>query len=107
MHSTLAHADPTRPPAGLGSAAVAGQDVEGLPAPLIVQSVFLTGKRPYALVDDMTVRVGDRLADSRVSRIDEQGVWLGTRNNKRLLKLTPDVSKTESGKSSKRMEMNK
>jgi hypothetical protein len=103
----LASADPTRPPPGLSGATVAGQEAFGLEAPLIVQSVFLTSKRPYAIVDDMTVRVGDRLADSRVSKIDEHGVWLGTRNNKRLLKLTPDVSKTTSGNRRTRMEMNK
>ena len=63
----LASADPTRPPPGLNGATVAEQETIVPEAPLIVQSVFLTSKRPYAIVDDMTVRVGDRLADSRVS----------------------------------------
>ena len=106
LSSAWADNDPTKPPPGFGNLPGADQPLV-LEAPLVVQSLFLTGKHPYAVVDDMTVRVGDRLADSRVSKIDEHGVWLGTRKDRRLLKLTPDISKTASGKSNKRMEMKK
>lgn len=82
-------ADPTRPPAGLGREAVG----ETAPPALVVSTVFLMGKRPYAIVDGMTVRVGDRLGDARVTRIDEQGVWLAEGTGKRLLKLLPDIDK--------------
>ncbi|MEW6676833.1 MAG: hypothetical protein AB1421_02840 [Pseudomonadota bacterium] len=82
-------ADPTRPPPGQGSDA--GGDTA--PPALVVSTVFLMGKRPYAIVDGMTVRVGDRLCEARVTRIDEQGVWLAENGGKRLLKLLPDIDK--------------
>jgi MSHA biogenesis protein MshK len=82
-------ADPTRPPAGLGQDATS----ETTPPALVVSTVFLMGKRPYAIVDGMTVRVGDRLGDARVTRIDEQGVWLAESGGKRLLKLLPEIDK--------------
>jgi len=94
-------ADPTRPPPGLG-ARPAG-DALATPA-LEVSSVFLMGRHPYALVDGMTVRPGDRLGESRVSRIDEQGVWLRTPAGPRLLRLVPDVQKQPAARGKTRME---
>ena len=81
--------DPTRPPPGFGLPP--GQ--APAEAPLVVGGIFLMGTKPYALVDGMTVRVGDRLGEARVTRIDHQGVWLQGGAGKRLLKLAPEVEK--------------
>jgi len=86
--------DPTRPPPAL-SVDAGG---EALQPALRVTSVFLMGKRPYAIVDDLTVRVGDPLADGKVRAIDERGVWLATPAGKRLLPLVPGMDKRMAGK---------
>lgn len=84
--------DPTRPPPAMTAAGQAD-------APLLhVTSVFLMGKRPYAIVDTLTVRVGDPLGDGKVRAITEHGVWLGTPAGKRLLPLVPDIDKRSAGK---------
>jgi hypothetical protein len=95
--------DPTRPPPGFS---VQGT-VQVAEPPLLVTSVFLMDKRPYALVDGVTVRVGDRLGDGRVNRIEEQGVWLKTRAGKRLLKLVPGIDKKPVHQGKTRMEKTK
>lgn len=95
--------DPTRPPPGFaeqGTVAVAEP-------PLVVTGVFLMDKRPYAVVDGMTVRVGDRLGDGNISRIDETGVWLATRSGRRLLRLVPEIDKKPAGQDRTRMEKTK
>jgi hypothetical protein len=90
-------ADPTQPPPGYSSRELADPTI---PAPVVpalrVESLFLMGDKPYALVDGIIVRPGDPLADGRIARIDAAGVWLrvpGARRN-RLLKWLPDVVKT-------------
>ena len=82
-------ADPTRPPPGFGQAET------GVPAeaPLLLNALYLVGKAPYAIVDGMTVRAGDRLGDYRVTRIDEHGVWLRGPAGPRQLRLTPGIDK--------------
>lgn len=85
-------ADPTQPPAGFSENPGAASDT---PAPnLTVGGVYLLGSKPYALVDGLVLRLGDPLAEGRVSRIDEQGVWLKTATGTRLLPLLPQVKKT-------------
>ena len=95
--------DPTRPPPGFSAQ---GMNPVAEP-PLLVTSVFLMGTRPYALVDGITVRVGDRLGDGRVNRIEEQGVWLKTRAGKRLLRLVPGIDKKPANQGKTRMEKTK
>jgi hypothetical protein len=95
--------DPTRPPAGFG----APDTAQDQPPPLVVNSVFLMGRKPYALVDGMAVRVGDRLGEGRVSRIDEAGVWLKTPAGTRHLKLVPGIDKRPAGQGNTRMEKHK
>lgn len=95
--------DPTRPPPGFSTQG----SVQVAEPPLLVTSVFLMGERPYALVDGMTVRVGDRLGDGRVNRIEEQGVWLKTRAGKRLLRLVPGIDKKPAHQGKTRMEKTK
>jgi hypothetical protein len=62
-------------------------------APLRVGGVFLAGEHSFAFVDEREVRVGDRLGDGRVTRIDETGVWLRGPGGTRLLRLLPDIKK--------------
>ncbi len=96
--------DPTRPPPGFGRAADPAQNQ---PAPLVVSSVFLMGRKPYALVDGMTVRVGDPLGEGRVSRIDETGVWIKSPAGTQHLKLAPAIDKRPARGSNTRMENHK
>lgn len=87
-------ADPTRPPPGHN----VGAEPVPPPPPLVVSSVFVTGRQAYATVDGREVRVGDRLGEGRVTRIDEQGVWIRLREGMRQLPLLPGVRKTPAKK---------
>jgi len=88
--------DPTRPPTGFSEQPRAAEAPQA--APLLVSSVFLMGKKPYAILDGQVVRVGDRLESGRISKIDESGVWLKTPTGPIQIKLLPDVKKTPVGK---------
>ena len=94
--------DPTRPPPGFNLQA----ESEEAPreAPLVVNTLFLMGTRPYALVDGQVVRVGDRLEAGRVVKINEYGVWLKTSTGSRQLKLLPEVQKTPTGRDKKKVD---
>lgn len=89
--SALAVQDPTRPPAGLVTPPPGMSQDEG--APLVVSGVFVVGKQTFAIVGEREVRVGDRLGDVGVTRIDETGVWLRTSSGPRLLRLLPEIKK--------------
>lgn len=91
-------ADPTRPPPGYG----AGAQPAPPPPPLVVSSVFMSGRQAYAVVDGREVRVGDTLGEGRVTRIDEQGVWIRLREGVRQLPLLPGVRKTPAKKGMER-----
>lgn len=95
--------DPTRPPAGFveHSAADAAGETPAQETPPQVAAVFLLSTRPYALVDQQVVRVGDKLGAGRVNKIDEHGVWLKTASGIQQLKLLPDVMKTPVGRKEK------
>lgn len=94
--------DPTRPAPGFNLQA----ESEEAPreAPLVVNTLFLMGTRPYALVDGQVVRVGDRLEAGRVVKINEHGVWLKTPTGSRQLELLPDVQKTPTGRDRKKVD---
>jgi len=94
--------DPTRPPTGF-SEQVSAKDTPH-EAPMLVNSVFLMGSKSYAVLDGQVVRVGDKLADGRISKIDEAGVWLRTPTGPRQLKLLPDVKKTPVGRGKEKVE---
>lgn len=89
--SAQAAQDPTRPPPGLTAPPSGAAPV--VEAPLQVGAIFLAGKLSFAIVDDREVRVGDRLADGRVTGIDETGVWLRVNGATRLLRLLPAIKK--------------
>ncbi len=94
--------DPTRPPTGFSEQPRAAEAPQA--APLQVSSVFLMGAKPYAILDDQVVRVGDKLEQGRIRKIDESGVWLKTPTGIRQLKLLPDVNKTPAGHGKKKVE---
>lgn len=83
--------DPTQPPPGLSDTAPAA--AETAPAPLQVSSIFRAGKASFAVIDGREVKVGERVGDGRVTRIDETGVWLRTPQGNRMLPLLPEVKK--------------
>lgn len=90
--------DPTRPPPGFVEkpAAATGEEAQEAPPPRI-DAIFSVGGKSYAMVDGQAVRVGDELGGGRITRIDEQGVWLKTPQGPQQLKLLPDVKKTAPG----------
>lgn len=94
--------DPTRPPAGFNQQA--GSEEAPQAAPMVVNTLFLMGARPYALVDGQVVRVGDRLEAGRVVKINESGVWLKTPTGSRQLELLPDVRKKPAGQDKKKVD---
>ncbi|HRH80807.1 MAG TPA: hypothetical protein PLW81_07165 [Thiobacillaceae bacterium] len=97
LGAAAAHADhdPTRPPPGLAdNSPEAAQAVQAAPQ---VSSIFRAGRLVFAIIDGREVKVGDRLGDGRVTRIDETGVWLRTPQGSRLLPLLPEVKKRPSG----------
>ena len=70
-----ARGDPTRPPAIAGQRpqeAIAGETEAALHPDL----VLVSPRRSLAFINGQWVRPGDRWGDTRVSRIDRQGVWL-------------------------------
>ncbi|GAB4175940.1 MAG: hypothetical protein Fur0039_18750 [Rhodocyclaceae bacterium] len=82
--------DPTRPPRE-AQAAPAAQPGAGAPTGL--QSVRISGARRSALIDGRPVRVGGKLGEARVARIDETGVTLRkTDGSIEKLKLYPEVT---------------
>lgn len=88
--------DPTRPPPGYGGAAPAAP-------PARVSSVMLRSDgRSVAIVNGEPVRVGDRLPEGRVTRIDEGGLWLATDSGPKRIGLLPAVAKKPAAKMEKR-----
>lgn len=99
-HAGADMTDPTRPPPGFNQPAT-GQTTPMSTeeeAPLQVNSVFLMGTKPYAMVDGMIVHVGDKLGSGRVSRIDETGVWMKMKTGSRLLPLVSGIEKKTVGR---------
>lgn len=85
--------DPTRPPAAFTAPP---PDKAAAKAPEVVNALYLSGKKPYALVDGIALHVGDPLGEGKVTRIDEAGVWLKEPTGERVLRLLPGVEKTVS-----------
>jgi MSHA biogenesis protein MshK len=82
--------DPTRPPAlNTGGAA---EDKAG-PAH-VLQSVLIAPGRSVAVIDGTTVKVGSRVGDAKVVRIEETGVTLAQNGKTEVLMLFPDAKKS-------------
>lgn len=84
--------DPTRPP----SAASSAPDAEKGAPNRALQSVLIAPGRSVAVIDGQLVRVGSRLGDARVVKIDESGVVLRNGSTTETLKLLPDAARTSS-----------
>ena len=84
--------DPTRPPSPPSPAAgVPGGEKGGQIRR--VQSVLIAPGRSVAVVDGEMVRVGSRLGDAEVVKIDESGIVLRSSGRTETLKLLPDAKR--------------
>jgi len=81
--------DPTRPPSP--AAGVPGGEKGGQIRR--VQSVLIAPGRSVAVVDGEMVRVGSRLGDAEVVKIDESGIVLRSSGRTETLKLLPDAKR--------------
>jgi len=84
--------DPTRPPNPV--AGVPGGEKGGQSRTL--QSVLIAPGRSVAVVDGQLVRVGSRLGDAEVVKINESGVVLRSSGRTETLKLLPDAKRVGS-----------
>ncbi len=84
--------DPTRPPSP--AAGVPGGQKSAQSR--ILQSVLIAPGRSVAVVDGEMVRVGSRLGDAVVVKIDEIGVVLRSSGRTETLRLLPDVKRVGS-----------
>ena len=81
--------DPTRPPSPAAGAPGGQKGAQGR----ILQSVLIAPGRSVAVVDGEMVRVGSRLGDAEVVKIDESGVVLRSSGRTETLKLLPDAKR--------------
>lgn len=81
--------DPTRPPSP--AAGVPGGEKSAQSRTL--QSVLIAPGRSVAVVDGEMVRVGSRLGDAEVLKIDESGVVLRSSGRTETLRLLPDAKR--------------
>ena len=84
--------DPTRPPslaAGVPGGEKAAQS-------RTLQSVLIAPGRSVAVIDGQMVRVGSRLGNAEVVKIDEIGVVLRSSGRTETLKLLPDAKRVGS-----------
>ncbi len=87
--------DPTRPPGGLEATSASVAAPSG---PLLQLIRTLDGKRT-AIISGQVVRVGGKVGDAVVARIDEDRVVLRGPTGMVMLKLFPDVEKTPTASS--------
>jgi MSHA biogenesis protein MshK len=80
-------ADPTRPPTVSAPGAEKGAQNR------TVQSVLIAPGRSVAVVDGELVRVGSRLGEAQVVKIDESGVVLRNGAKMETLRLLPDAAR--------------
>lgn len=95
---------PSPMPQGLGTAAYPAQNqtppqiAPGPPAALVpsghVAVLMLHPEQPFALVDGLVVRPGERVGDWRVTGITERGLALRRDGQTRILSPTPALVKT-------------
>lgn len=82
--------DPTRPPSPATGVPSGDKGAQSR----TLQSVLIAPGRSVAVVDGEMVRVGSRLGDARVVKIDESGVVLSGSGRTEILRLLPDLKKT-------------
>jgi len=81
--------DPTRPAVGWNAAAQA----EALPSGPQLQAIRTQNGVRSALISGQTVRIGSPVEGARVTRIDDDRVWLRGPDGVQQLKLFPEVEK--------------
>lgn len=81
--------DPTRPPAGVDAVAT----IVVTSGPLLQAIRTLDGQR-LAIISGQALKVGGKVGDTIVTRIDEDRVMLRGPEGVQTLKLFPDVEKT-------------
>ncbi|MFA5171362.1 MAG: hypothetical protein WC426_07330 [Sulfuriferula sp.] len=82
-------ADPTQPPAGLNSMSTTDTGTDAS----TIQSVTLTKKQRYAMINGETVKIGDTINAGRIIQITESDVWVRSGNEVSRIPLFPNVSK--------------
>lgn len=92
---TNALADPTRPPSVDAQAASRENSVQAH----VLQSVLIAPGRSNAVIDGQTVRIGSRVGDAKVVKIDATGVTLDSGGKMELLKLIPFAKQDDPGRS--------
>jgi MSHA biogenesis protein MshK len=83
-------ADPTQPPGATGGGADAGPGMVEGPR---LQSVLISPNRRVAVIGGQAVSLGGMYGDARVVRITESEVVLQTGQERRSLKLYPEIEK--------------
>lgn len=81
--------DPTVPPASIGSA---GGNTAA-PQGSTLQSVSISGKQRYAMINGIMLKVGDTVSEGRIVKITENSVIVRSANGPVTLKLFPDIDK--------------
>ena len=85
-------ADPTRPPATMAAPDSAAAEADGLPSAPRLQSILIgraAGGRRLAVIDGVTVRIGGRVGDAILERINDNSVLLRRGKNLETLTLFP------------------
>ena len=87
--------DPTRPPLTIVEPETTS--AEGFPPPSGLQTVILgKGRKPMAVINGVTVELGDKVGDATLVKISESEVVLRGPAGKETLFLTPGVEKINS-----------
>ena len=84
--------DPTRPPGPAAGVPGGEKSAQGR----MLQSVLIAPGRSLAMIDGELVRVGSRLGDAEVVKIDESGVILRSSGRMETLKLLPVAKRVAS-----------
>jgi MSHA biogenesis protein MshK len=88
--------DPTQPPAGFsndfGQSTATLEDADAL-KPVLSTIIRRHGAKPVAVINGETVRLGGKIGDWVLVRIDESEVVLKGQDGRETLTLSPDVEK--------------
>lgn len=94
LMATAEPLDPTRAPESQGAAPLVGAQPTSLPR---LQAIFRAGGRYRAVIDGVTLRVGDALGEAHVLAIDARSVTLVQQGQReRLLLAAPILSDSRS-----------
>ena len=85
--------DPTRPPVGFGSGATDTESEAG--GGIRLQSVMIAPTQSTAIINGVSVRLGEKFGDAVLVRVAESEVVLRSGGAQQVLKLHPGVEKHE------------